>query len=356
MSNIKTLKNVNSVPDMEAIAQSIKTINRSVPATEDGAYTYFADNMKQASVVAENVTVQITEALTTLPTSLQGLKVVEAFAANIEKVNKAEKDGDVDAETAKKGRAQLQDKLNEQLSLIFTSFSESADNLSESANRLSGYAKKNEVRIKDAFSTETANHERAKSDQERESNRLDTLESRYEKLNEAVDEKRGGPLEDLIAIIPDEEELSGLMDVGAEDAAAPEVAAAKKAVELSISQIKKVLAVAEKTIEFMQLAEIRDEVFKATQAQRKIANASAERLREANNKIGGLLIVKSAGSAMSKTGDEVGKIVATFLSFVNDLKNMNGKGISESGISNSYDNMDSYLTRLRKAKSEVILG
>ena len=169
---------------------SIKTINRSVPAIADGAYSYFADSVNQASTVADNVNTQITDALTTLPTALQNLKAVEAYAANIAKVNAAEQNGDIDAETAAAGRKQLVERLNEGATTVATSFNNSANDLSESATRLTGYSDKLHVRVEDAKSTETSNHERAKEDVDRESARVNTLQARYDTLKEAVDEKR----------------------------------------------------------------------------------------------------------------------------------------------------------------------
>lgn len=356
MSTIESSNKDNSLPDMNAISQSTKAINRAVPVTQDGAYSYFADSMNMGSTVAVKINEQITDALTTLPTSLQKLKSVDAFAKNIAKINASEKAGEIDSATAAKGRKQLEDRLNEGVSSVITNFVSSSNDLSESAERLSNYSKKIVLRLKDANSTEIANQERTKLDAERESERLSTLEARYEKMKEAVDEKRGGPLEDFISIIPDEEELSSLMDLGAEDAAAPEVAAAKKAVELAVKQIKKVLEVVEKTIEFVQLADIRDEVFKASQAQRKISNETNERLRTINETLGKLGTIKAASDAMETTGDEVGKMASTFSSFVDSLKNLDGEELTEATITNLYDSMNGYLEKVRKANNQVILG
>ncbi len=356
MSIIEFPNKDKSLPDMNAISQSIKTINRAVPAVQDGAYSYFADSIKMGSTIAENINTQITDALTILPTSLHKLKSVEAFATNIAKINASEKAGEIDADTSAKGRKQLEDKLNEGVSSIITSFESNSNDLSESAGRLSNYSNKVDVRLKDALSTETASHERAKSDAERESARLSTLEARYEKMKASVDEKRGGPTDELIDIIPDEKELSSLLDVGAEDAAAPEVAAAKKGVELAVAEIKKVLEVIGKTIEFVQLANIRDEIFKAMEAQRKVSNATAENLRAIDKTFGELDTVKSAGDAMATAGGEVNKMVVTFSSFVESLKNMDGKEITEDTISSMYDSMNSYLEQVCKANNNVILN
>lgn len=356
MSIIESSNKDNNLPDMDIVAQSIKTINRTVPAIQDGSYSYFVDSIKMGSTVASNINEQITNALTTLPTALEKLKTVEAFALNIAKINTAEKSGEIDANTAKRGREQLEKRLNDGLSSVLLSFDKSTTELSESAERLSNYSKKLEVRLKDSLSTETANHKRAKADEDRENARLTTLEGRYTKMTAAVDEKRGGPTDELIAIIPDEKELSSLLDLGAEDAAAPEVAAAKKAVELAVTQIKKTLEIVGKTIEFEQLVDIRDQIFKAVQAQREIAYAAAKRVRDISETIGQLDIVKSAGDAMASTNQEVDKIVLTFSNFTNSIKNMDGEEITDTTINNLYNPMNSYLEEVRKAQNSVILS
>ncbi len=344
-----------SFPDMTLLAQSIKDINRAVNETEDGAYTYFADNIKMASTISGKLTNQVTAALTTLPGSLQNLNSVQAFAENIAKINDAEKAGKISENAAEQGRKQLQDRLNEGLSSVITSFENNSDALAESRERLSNYSAKIDVRIKDALSTEEANQKRAKADSDRENNRLATLEARLVKLDDAVDKNRGGPTEDFASILPDEKELSSLLDIGATDAAAPEVAAAKKAVEAAVAEIKKVLKVVDKTIKFIQLSEMRDEMFTATQEQRKIVNATTKTLDAINTTLRVLDTTNSAGKSMETAAEEVNKMVETFSGFVEDLKNLDGKQITETTMSSLFDTMNKYLEQVRTAQNKVIL-
>jgi hypothetical protein len=355
MSIIQNPNKVISIPDFNSITQSIKTINRAVPAIENGVYSYFTDSIKLASTIANNLTNQMTDALTSLPTTLENLKLVEGFASNIEKINNAVKTGEIDEKMADIGRNQLQAKLNDAASLIILKFDQYGDELSESAQRLAKYSDRIEVRLIDASATETANQARAKADFDRESARLTTLETSLSELNKAVDEKRGGPAEDLLALIPDEKALSSLIDVGAADAAAPEVAAAKKTIELAVSEIKKVLEVVDKTIEFVQLANIRDEIFKATQAQREVLNAVVKRLKDTKNTIAELDYINTTGEAMATAATEVNKMVLTFSKFVNDIQNLDGKQITAALISGLYDSMNSYLDLVRKSQNNVIL-
>ena len=171
-----------------------------------------------------------------------------------------------------------------------------------------------------------------------------------------MDEKRGGPVDELLEIMPDEEELSGLLDVGAEDAAAPEVAAAKKAVEVAVKQIKKVLGVINKVVEFEQLVSMRDEIFKALEAQREVSNAASDRLRTANAILGQLGKIQTASDAMNDISEQLNKIVSAFTKFDNNLKNLDGQQIEEDTITNLYEPMKNYLDRVRKAKNNVILS
>jgi len=356
MTTNRIFNNENVLPDMNAIAQSIKTIRRAVPATQDGAYTYFADDINIASTIADTLESQVNDALIKLPISIKKLKSAEAFTLGIEKINNAEKAGEIDAKTADAGRQQLESRLTESVSSVIIDFTNSANDLSETARRLSKNSDKVDIRRKDAVATETSNFDRATSDFKRENARVDTLQATLDKLNNAVDESRGGPTEDLVSLIPDEKELSSLLDVGAEDAAAPEVAAAKKAVELAVAEMKKVLAVVDKTIEFIHLTELRDQVFDALQAQRKISNAAAERVRVASNTLGVLGTIAIAGVAMGTASDEVQKMVSAFSNFTREVKNLDGKEITEATISPLCNPMDSYLAQLSIAHNNVILS
>lgn len=362
----------NSIPDMDVLLNAIKSIKRAVPAVKDGDYSYFADSINMGSTIADDVNSQITEALTQLPTSLEQLLSVDSFAQGIAKINAAEEAGTVDADTASAGRKQLQDRLNEGVTTVVVSFDNSASDLSGSGDRLKNYSNKNEVRLKDANQTETANHDRAKADKEREGARVDVLQSRYDKLSEAVDEKRGGPVDELLEILPDEDELSDLLDLagsgsGSEDpaegaaeaataAAAPEAAAAKKAIELAVKQIKKILGVINKIVEFQQLVDIRDQVFKALQAQRTVSNEAAARLRKANETIGQLALIQKASDSMNSVSTEVNKMTNTFTDFTQQIKNLDGSQIGEDTISTLYKSMKAYLEQSIKAKNSVILG
>ena len=81
----------DSLPNFQSMAESVKTIKRSVPETADGSYTYFADNCKLAAGIADNIDQQTRDALTSLPGSLNELEVVvEPILSQIEKIDRAE--------------------------------------------------------------------------------------------------------------------------------------------------------------------------------------------------------------------------------------------------------------------------
>jgi hypothetical protein len=353
MSNTNS-KGMN-LPDMDSLMNSIKTINRAVPALSNSAYSYFNDTLKMSSTIAEEIDTKVSDALVILPTSLEKMKSAESFAQSIAKINALEKEGSISADQADAAREQLEVRLNDSLSSTINSFSDHATRLTDSSDRLAVYANKITVRLKDANSTETANFDRAKKDADRENERVKILEARYEKLREAADEKRGGPLDEFTDIIPDGKELSSLLDVGAGDAAAPEAAAAKKAVELAVTEMKKMLESLKGVIKFMEIADLRDEAFKALQAQRKVANAASDLLKAENEKMGELDTVQSAGDAIGTVAKEVDKIASTFSSFVSSLKNLDGKEVDDDTISKLFDSMSSYLDQVRTDKNHVIL-
>lgn len=343
------------IPDFDTLAKSVKTIKRSVPATSDAAYSYFADRLKLADSVVDDLDKQVTNALTSLPPSLNGAKQVQAILENITKINASEQAGTIPADKAAAARGQLQGKLGEAVSSTIQDFGAAATALSEPADRLSGYARVIEPRLEEATKTETSNQTRAIADAEREGNRLTILEERLAKLDAAVDAARGGPTEDIVALIPDEKELSSLLDLGAADAAAPEVAVAKKSIEMAVAQIKKVLALVDKTIKFVQLTELRNQVFAAASAQRKVEDAAQARLRAANSTLTVLDTVKAAGVAMASVAAETNKLATVFAGFVTQLQSLEGEQVTADTLTKSITDMESYLKRSREARNKVIL-
>ncbi|MFQ2266703.1 hypothetical protein ACK321_11630 [Aeromonas hydrophila] len=350
LSNSKAI-----IPNFESVAQSVATIKRSVPATSDGAYSYFADRINLAATVADNLNQEISNALTLLPTSLNNMKAVQQLQQKIGEIDEAQHTGKISTEQANAARTQLQGKLSNAASSTLTDFDNTATKLSESAERLSTFGKETAVRLKDATATETANHERLKQDVDRESARLKTLKDRYAKLAAAVDEARGGPTEDLVGLLPDEKELSSLLDAGPEDAAAPEVGAAKKAIELAVKQIKKILAVIDKTIKFEQLTQIRDEVFKAATTQASVVETFQESLRAVNATLAQLDTIGMAGTSMTALATETTKLSTELFSFVATLRDLNNQAVTVDSLMDLINDMEFYLKQARDARNKVIL-
>ncbi|MFB2927587.1 hypothetical protein [Aeromonas hydrophila] len=350
LSNSKAI-----IPNFESVAQSVTTIKRSVPATSDGAYSYFADRINLAATVADNLNQEISNALTLLPTSLNNMKAVQQLQQKIGEIDEAQHTGKISTEQANAARAQLQGKLSNAASSTLTDFDNAAAKLSESAERLSTFGKETAVRLKDATATETANHERLKQDVDRESARLKTLKDRYATLAAAVDEARGGPTEDLVGLLPDEKELSSLLDADPEDAAAPEVGAAKKAIELAVKQIKKILAVIDKTIKFEQLTQIRDEVFKAVTKQTSVVEAFQESLRAVNATLAQLDTIGMAGTSMTALATETTKLSTELFSFVATLRDLNNQAVTVDSLMDLINDMEFYLKQARDARNKVIL-
>ncbi|MEV3818088.1 alpha-xenorhabdolysin family binary toxin subunit B [Aeromonas salmonicida] len=351
LSNSKAI-----IPNFESVAQSVTTIKRSVPATSDGAYSYFIDRLKLAATVADNLNQEISNALTLLPTSLNSMKAVQPLQHKIGEIDEAQRTGKIPTEQANTARAQLQGKLSNAVSSTLTDFDNAATKLSESADRLSTFGKETEVRLKDAIATETANHERLKQDVDRESARLKTLKERYDTLAAAVDEARGGPTEDLVGLLPDEKELSSLLDAGPEDAAAPEVGAAKKAIELAVKQIKKILAVVDKTIKFEQLTQMRDEVSKAATTQASVVKAFQESLRAENATLALLDTIGTAGTSMTALATETTKLSTEFFSFAATLRDLNNQAVTADTLMEIINDMEFYLKQARDARNKVILS
>lgn len=350
LSNSKAI-----IPNFESVAQSVTTIKRSVPATSDGAYSYFADRISLAATVADNLNQEISNALTLLPTSLNNMKAVQQLQQKIGEIDEAQHTGKISTEQANAARAQLQGKLSNAASSTLTDFDNAAAKLSESAERLSTFGKETSVRLKDATATETANHERLKQDVDRESARLKTLKDRYATLAAAVDEARGGPTEDLVGLLPDEKELSSLLDADPEDAAAPEVGAAKKAIELAVKQIKKILAVIDKTIKFEQLTQIRDEIFKAVTKQTSVVEAFQESLRTVNATLAQLDTIGMAGTSMTALATETTKLSTELFSFVATLRDLNNQAVTVDSLMDLINDMEFYLKQARDARNKVIL-
>lgn len=345
-----------NIPNFESVAHSVTTIKRSVPATSDGAYSYFTDRLKLAATVADNLNQEIGNALTLLPTSLNNMKAVQPLQQKSGEIDEAQRTGKITTEQANAARAQLQGKLSTAVSSTLTDFNNAATKLSESADRLSTFGKETEVRLKDAIATETANHERLKQDVERESARLKTLKERYETLAAAVDEARGGPTEDLVGLLPDEKELSSLLDADPEDAAAPEVGAAKKAIELAVKQIQKILAVVDKTIKFEQLTQMRDEVSKAATKQASVVKAFQERLRAENATLALLGTIGTAGTSMTALATETTKLSTELSSFVATLRDLNNQAVTADNLMEIINYMEFYVKQARDARSKVILS
>ncbi|MGL6539524.1 hypothetical protein ACSZNU_22535 [Aeromonas hydrophila] len=350
LSNSKAI-----IPNFESVAQSVATIKRSVPATSDGAYSYFADRINLAATVADNLNQEISNALTLLPTSLNNMKAVQQLQQKIGEIDEAQHTGKISTEQANAARAQLQGKLSNAASSTLTDFDNAAAKLSESAERLSTFGKETAVRLKDATATETANHERLKQDVDRESARLKTLKDRYATLAAAVDEARGGPTEDLVGLLPDEKELSSLLDADPEDTAAPEVGAAKKAIELAVKQIKKILAVIDKTIKFEQLTQIRDEVFKAVTKQTSVVETFQESLRTVNATLAQLDTIGMAGTSMTALATETTKLSTELFSFVATLRDLHNQAVTVDSLMDLINDMEFYLKQARDARNKVIL-
>ncbi|WP_324003593.1 hypothetical protein [Aeromonas hydrophila] len=350
LSNSKAI-----IPNFESVAQSVATIKRSVPATSDGAYSYFADRINLAATVADNLNQDISNALTLLPTSLNNMKAVQQLQQKIGEIDEAQHTGKISTEQANAARAQLQGKLSNAASSTLTDFDNAAAKLSESAERLSTFGKETAVRLKDATATETANHERLKQDVDRESARLKTLKDRYATLAAAVDEARGGPTEDLVGLLPDEKELSSLLDADPEDTAAPEVGAAKKAIELAVKQIKKILAVIDKTIKFEQLTQIRDEVFKAVTKQTSVVETFQESLRSVNATLAQLDTIGMAGTSMTALATETTKLSTELFSFVATLRDLHNQAVTVDSLMDLINDMEFYLKQARDARNKVIL-
>jgi hypothetical protein len=344
------------IPNFESVAQSVTTIKRSIPATSDGAYSYFTDRLKLAATVADNLNQEISNALTLLPTSLNNMKAVQPLQQKIGEIDEAQRTGKISTEQANTARAQLQGKLSNAVSSTLTDFDNAATKLSESADRLSTFGKETEVRLKDAIATETANHERLKQDVDRESARLKTLKERYDTLAAAVDEARGGPTEDLVGLLPDEKELSSLLDAGPKDAVAPEVGAAKKVIELAVKQIQKILAVVDKTIKFEQLTQMRDEVSKAAMEQASVVEAFQESLRAENATLAMLDTIGTAGTSMTALATETTKLSTEFFSFVATLRDLNNQAVTADTLMEIINDMEFYLKQARDARNKVILS
>ena len=354
MSTVQFPSSEASIPDFESIAKAVQAIKRSVPSASDGAYSYFADKFRLASTVADQLDRQIREALSKLPVSLDNMKRVPEILEQIGKIDEAERAGNLSTDRAAIARTQLQAKLGTEVSSTLNAFSEAPTKLSDPANRLTNYARDIEARLPDAVASETSKQARAKADVERESARLNTLLERYEKLKLAVDKARGGPTEDLAGLLPDKEELSSLLDVGAADAAAPKVGAAKKAAEFAANQIKKILKLVDKTIELQQLTQLRDEVYKAVEAQRTVTEAAQELERTANATLRDLETFKTTGESMTLLAAETNKLVTAFSSFATQIQDLDGKPIAANTIEGIVANMDSYLEQARKAINNVI--
>lgn len=345
-----------SIPDFTLLARSIKAIKRNVPPSTASVYTYFADTFKIAASLADDIDRQITESLTSLPVSVADLKNTPAILLQLRQIDEAEQSGKITPEKAAAGRAQLQTKLATAFSSTINSLTGAASKLSDPVNRLARYAQELEIRLNDAVNTETANLARAKQDVERESARLKTLEDRYNKLVEAVDAARGGPTENIAGLLPDKDELASLVDIGAADAAAPEVAAAKKAIELAIEQMKKMLDMIDKTITFVQLTEMRDQVYKAVESQRTVLQGAQERLKKETDILRDLDSFRSVRESMNYVCEEAGKLSAAFSSFASALQSLPIPPNNADTLQEIINDLDSYLNQARSAHASVILG
>lgn len=356
MSTMQFSNSKASIPNFESVAQSVQTIKRSVPAMSDGAYSYFTDRLKLAATVADDLNQEISNALASLPTSLNNMKVVQLLLQKIGEIDEAQRTGSISTEQANTARAQLQGRLSNAVSSTLTDFNNAATKLSDSADRLSTFGKETEVRLKDAIATETANHERLKQDVDRESARLKTLKERYDTLAAAVDEARGGPTEELVGLLPDEEELSSLLDAGPGDAAAPEVAVAKKSIELAIKEIKKILTAVDKVIKFEQLTQMRDEVGKAATTQRIVVEAFQERLRAQNATLSQLDTIGTAGTSMTALATETTKLSTAFFSFATTLRDLNNQAVTADTLMTIINDMEFYVNQARNEHNKVILS
>jgi hypothetical protein len=345
-----------SIPNFQSVAQSVQTIKRSVPAMSDGAYSYFTDYLKFTANVADDLNQEINNALALLPTSLNNMKVVQPLLQKIGEIDEAERRGEISTEQANTAQAQLQGKLSNAVSSTLTDFNNAATKLSESADRLSQFGKETEVRLKAPIATETPNHERLKQDVDRESARLKTLKERYDTLAAAVDEARGGPTEELVGLLPDEAEMSSLLDAGPGDAAAPEVAVAKKSIELTVKEIKKILAAVDKIIKFEQLTQMRDEVGKAVTTQRIVVEAFQERLRAQNATLSQLDKIGTVRTSMTTLATETTKLSTAFFSFATTLRDLNNQVVTADTLMTIINDMEFYLNQARDARNQVILS
>lgn len=344
------------IPNFESVAHSVTTIKRSVPATSDGTYSYFTDRLKLAATVADNLNQEISNALVLLPASLNNMKAVQPLQQKSGEIDEAQRTGKISTEQAKAAQAQLQGKLSATVSSTLTNFDNAATKLSESTERLSTFGKETEVRLKDTIATETANYERLKQDVDRESARLKTLKERYDTLAAAVDEARGGPTEDVVGVLPDEKELSNLLDAEPENAVAPEVGAAKKAIELSVKEIKKILAAVDKTIKFEQLIQIRDELSRAVTKQTSVVEAFQERLRAENATLALLKTIGTAGTSMTALATETTKLSTELSNFAATLRDLNNQAVTADNLMELIDYMEFYVKQARDARSKVILS
>ncbi|MCA2694137.1 MULTISPECIES: alpha-xenorhabdolysin family binary toxin subunit B [unclassified Microcystis] len=356
MSTMQFSNSKASIPNFQSVADSVKTIKRSVPAISDGAYPYLTDRLTLAAVVADDLETKITETLALLPVSLDATKVVQELLQDIGKIDEAQRTGQISTEQANTERAQLQGELNDAVSSLLTDFNNAATKLSEFANRLSKFGEETEVRLKDAIATETANNERLKQDVDRESARLKTLKERYDKLCAAVDKARGTPTKDIVGLLPDEKELSSLLDAGLGDAAAPEVAVAKKSIELAIGQIKSILAVVDKTIKFNQLAQMRNEVNKALTTQRTVVDAFQQRLQAQNATLSLRETIGTAVASMTALATETTKLSTAFFSFATTLRDLNNQAVTEDTLMTIINDMEFYVNQARNERHKVILS
>ncbi|WP_240533758.1 hypothetical protein [Aeromonas veronii] len=340
---------------------AVTTIKRCVPATSDGVYSYFADRINLAATVVDDINKEISNALALLPTSLNNMKSVQQLQQKIGEIDEAQHTGKISTDQANAARTQLQGNLSNVVSSTLADFKNAATELSEPATRLSTFGKETSVRLKDATATETANHERLKQDVDRESSRLKTLKDRYATLAAAVDEARGGPTENLVGLLPDEMELSNLLDTDPKDAAAPEdvavpeVGAAKKSIELSVKQINKILAVIDKTIKFNQLTQIRDEVFKAVTKQTCVVEAFQESPRTVNTALAQPDTIGMAGTSMAALATETTKLSTELFSFETTLRDLNNQAVTVDSLMELINDIEFYLKQARDARNKVIL-
>jgi len=356
MNTIAFTNSGNSLPDFERLANSIKTVKRGFPAVKDGSYTYFADTINGAAGIVDGLGNHLTSLLTSLPRSLDDMQQSASLLDKIGQIDDAEQKGQLTAEKAGAARTQLQGKFNEALSSTLTALTTGGETLSGSADGLVKLVRKIEVRANDAHATEIANQTRAKANLDGANARLKILDNRLSKLNDAVDEKRGGPTEDLLSVLPDKDELTSLMDLGAEDVAAPELAIAKKSVEIAMNQLEKVLKLVDKTIEFERLRDIRDKVFAAREAQGKVVVAAQATLDTIKATLGVLSTVTSAKDAMTAVAEETTTLSRALGGFAAEIQGLDGQQVTAKSVTDIVTKAKSYLTRVQKAYNDVTLG